>query len=243
MASHVLGLIGQNADSGVAGRYGLESYYQDVLNRPVSNRASTSSPSSSPACKAASSAAASREGDIVTTIEPTVEAYLEKELQQTLAQWKPDEIGGIVLDPHTGEIVAMSSLPTFDPNDTSDVTDVGVFSNPLVEDDYEMGSIMKPLTMATALDSGAEQPDTTYDDTGCMVLDTKKICNYDGKARGVIPMQQILSQSLNVGAATIALKVGTSVGKGVFAKYFTSYGLGQKTGIDQPNEATASLAT
>jgi cell division protein FtsI (penicillin-binding protein 3)/stage V sporulation protein D (sporulation-specific penicillin-binding protein) len=67
-----------------------------------------------------------------------------------------------------------------------------------------------------------------------MVLDTKKICNYDGKARGVIPMQQILSQSLNIGAATIALKVG----KTDMAKYLMSFGLGTTTGIDLPNEAS-----
>jgi cell division protein FtsI/penicillin-binding protein 2 len=92
--------------------------------------------------------------------------------------------------------------------------------------------------MSTALDTGAVTPDTTYNDTGCMVLNTKKICNYDGKARGVIPMQQILSQSLNVGAATIALKVGTDIGKGVFSKYFYSFGLGSTTGIDLPSEAS-----
>jgi cell division protein FtsI/penicillin-binding protein 2 len=67
-----------------------------------------------------------------------------------------------------------------------------------------------------------------------MTLNGKKISNFDGKARGVIPMQEILSQSLNVGAATIALKVG----KDDFSKYFLNFGLGNKTGIDLPNEAT-----
>jgi len=85
--------------------------------------------------------------------------------------------------------------------------------------------------MATGLDTGAITPSSTYNDTGTMTLNGKKIANYDGKARGVIPVQQILSQSLNVGAATVALKVGTDVGKGIFAKYFTSFGLGKRPGL------------
>ena len=93
---------------------------------------------------------------------------------------------------------------------------------------------MKPLTMATALDTGAVTTTSTYNDTGTMTLSGRKISNYDGVARGVIPMQEILSQSLNVGAATIALKVG----KEDFQRYFLSFGLGGKTGIDEPSEAT-----
>lgn len=141
------------------------------------------------------------------------------------------------MDPETGEIVAMALLPTFDPNDTRSVKDVSVFSNPLVEHVYEMGSIMKPLTMATALDVGVITTDSTYEDLGTMTLNGKKISNYDGKARGTVSVQEILSQSLNIGAATIALKVGASD----FAKYFASFGLGEKTGIDQPNEATGII--
>ena len=236
LASHELGLVGENASSSaVVGRYGLESSYDSTLSRPGAG------PSVSVFAELFSGLKDSvfgggdaRSGDVVTTIEPIVEAYLEKILASTSASWHPDEIGGIVMDPSTGEIVAMSSLPTFDPNDTSSVKNAKVFSDPLVENVYEMGSIMKPLTMSAALDSGAEKPDSTYDDTGCMTLNTKKICNFDGKARGVIPMQQILSQSLNVGAATIALQTGSTT----FEKYFGNFGIAAKSGIDLPNEAT-----
>jgi len=178
------------------------------------------------------------EGDVVTTIEPTSQAYLEKVLADTSAQWHPDSIGGIVMDPQTGDIVALGSLPTYNPNDLSHIPDVSVLSNPLVENVYEMGSIMKPLTMAMGIDTGVITKDSTYDDVGCMTLDKKKICNYDGKARGVIPMQQILSQSLNMGASYVALKVG----KDNMSKYFTNYGLGSTTGIDLPNEATGIIS-
>jgi cell division protein FtsI (penicillin-binding protein 3)/stage V sporulation protein D (sporulation-specific penicillin-binding protein) len=128
----------------------------------------------------------------------------------------------------------MASLPTYDPNDLSGLKNTAVLSNPLVEHVYEMGSIIKPLTMSVGLDTGAINVNSTYEDTGTMELSGKKISNYDGKARGKTDMQQILSQSLNVGVATISLLVG----KQDFAKYFGDFGFGDKTGVDEPNEAT-----
>lgn len=233
LAAHELGLIGQDAASStMSGRYGLERSYDDVLSRPGVGSSLNAFASLFSGISSAFSSG-SDQGDVVTSIEPTVQAYLEKVLSQTETDWKPDEIGGIIMDPNTGEVYAMSSHPTYDPNDLKSVRSASVLSDPLVEHVYEMGSIMKPLTMATALDSGAVRPDSTYDDTGCMTLDKKTICNYDRKARGVIPMQQILSQSLNVGAATIALKTGPAD----LARYFYSYGIGEKTGIDLPSEA------
>jgi cell division protein FtsI/penicillin-binding protein 2 len=91
--------------------------------------------------------------------------------------------------------------------------------------------------MTSGLDAGVIQPDTTYNDTGCIEVDKSKICNYDLRARGVIPMQQILSQSLNVGASYIATKLGHDE----FRKYFTNLGLGEKTGIDLPSEIPGDI--
>ena len=136
------------------------------------------------------------------------------------------------MDPKTGEIYAMGELPKFDPNDLSNIKDTKVLSNSLVENVYEMGSIIKPLTMASGIDSGAIKANSTYNDTGTLTLSGRKISNFDGKARGIVPMQEILSQSLNVGVAYISLKMGLDA----FQKYFLSYGFGEKTGIDQPNE-------
>lgn len=240
-ASHELGLIGENSSGIVEGRYGLESTYESTLARAGIGSSVNVFAQLFSGVKDVVFGASSSYGDVVTTIEPTTQRYLEQILGQTSVKWNPDEIGGIIIDPNTGEIVAMASLPSFNPNDTSTVKNVSVFSNPLVEHVYEMGSILKPLTMAMALDSGVETPASTYDDTGTLTLNAKKISNYDGKARGVIPMQQILSQSLNVGAATIAMNVEHKLGAGTMFKYFSDFGFGQKTGIDQPNEATGII--
>src|SRR3989344_3886857 len=97
---------------------------------------------------------------------------------------------------------------------------------------------MKPLTMAAGIDSGAITARSVYDDTGCITVSTYKICNFDLKARGVIPMQEVLSQSLNLGAAFVATKTGYPT----FTKYMKAYGFGQKTGIDLPNEVTGDLS-
>ncbi len=96
---------------------------------------------------------------------------------------------------------------------------------------------MKPLTMAAGIDSGAVSTSTTYNDTGCITVSTAKVCNYDFRARGVIPVQFILNQSLNVGASWVA----TQTGYPTFTRYMKAYGLNTKTGIDLPNEVSGNL--
>ena len=97
---------------------------------------------------------------------------------------------------------------------------------------FEMGSIIKALTMASGIDAGVVMADSIYYDAGCLTLNNKKICNYDGRSRGTVSMQEILSQSLNTGATYVALKLGNDK----FSNYFQSFGFGTETGIDLPNE-------
>src|SRR3989344_4046613 len=95
-----------------------------------------------------------------------------------------------------------------------------------------VGSIMKPLTMASAFDAGVVTSASTYTDTGCITLDTLPICNFDRKARGTASMQQGLSPSLNLAAAPLAGKLGGDR----LRSYFMALGFGEKTGIDLPAE-------
>ena len=113
------------------------------------------------------------------------------------------------MDPQTAcAIYAVAkSSPAFDLNNFGSHSDItcAIFGNPMVQNVYEMGSIIKPLTpwQRGRIDSGAITLQLNYLQRHRLALrfDTKKICNYDYAARGVIPMQQILSQSLNVGAS------------------------------------------
>ncbi len=182
---------------------------------------------------------ASRQGDIITSIEPSTQAELEKVLDTVMKTYTPRIAGGIVMNPHTGEILAIGMRPGFNPNTYNTVTDPSVFGNPLVEGRYELGSIMKPLTMAAGIDSGAITPQTTYYDAGCIQRSSKTICNYDHKARNTVPMQEILNQSLNLGVTFIADKMGHPA----FTNYMKSYGFGDRTGIDLPNEVSGDIST
>ena len=232
LAAHTIGLVGYGKENVLAGQYGLESYYDDILSRKDANSSINFFAELFSGIKKSVFNDDVEEGDIVTSIEPTVESYLEKILQDTKEKWDSDSIGGIIMDPKSGEIYAMAGLPAFNPNNLSDIKDPLIFSNSLVESSYEMGSIIKPLSMAAGIDSGAITAKSTYNDEGFLNLSGRKISNYDGVARGIIPMQEVLSQSLNVGAATIALKTGADT----FSDYFLKLGFGEITGIDEPNE-------
>lgn len=234
-AAQVLGFVGFKGHERV-GRYGLERYWEDTLKRDrdalygnffadiFANIESITSTSTS-------------EGDLVTTIEPVVSQRLAEVLVSINDAYSPKLVGGVVMDPKTGAILAMEALPTFNPNTYNEVDSASVFSNPLVESIYELGSIMKPLTMSIGLDAKVVTPQTTYNDTGCITRSEFKVCNYDHRARGVVPMQEVLNQSLNTGATFVAEKVGTDR----FAKYVEAFGLGSETGIDLPNEVRGQL--
>ena len=237
-AANVLGFVGYG-DDGVTltGRYGLEKYYNDVLGRGASDTSVNFFAEIFSNVSDSFIQDDSNEGDIVTTIEPTVQQELEKQLVWVINTWHPDLTGGIVMNPSTGEIYAMADNPTFDPNDYASVKNPSVFKNPLVDGVYEMGSIIKPLVMAAGLDTGVVTATTTYDDTGTVVVDGAKISNYDFRARGVIDMQQVLNQSLNVGMTFVAGKLGNEAE----TKYLTSYGLGDETGVDLPGEVHGQI--
>lgn len=175
--------------------------------------------------------------DLVLTIDAGVQSYIEKKLEEVREKYGARSAGGVVMDPKTGKILAMAARPAFDPNLYSKERDQRVFINPHVENTYEMGSIVKALTIAAAMDAGAVTLETMYNDTGKIVLDGAVIENFDGKARGRIPMQEILSQSLNVGAAFLAEKLG----KDAFRMYMHKFGLGDVTGVDLPGEAKGNL--
>mgnify|MGYP001577910343 FL=1 len=237
-AAHVLGFMGYQGDA-VSGRYGIERYYNDILSRESDGiYTNFFAELFSNLARAVVRGENSREGDIVLTIEPNVQKQLETELSGIREKWSADTLGGIIMDPRTGKIYAMAALPNFDPNVFQKEKQVSVFSNPHVESVYEMGSIIKPLTMAAALDAGVVRPESTYKDEGVVIVDGKRISNFDGKARGVVSMQEVLSQSLNTGMVHVMKKIG----RDRFSSYMRRYKLGEETGIELPVETRGLVA-
>jgi len=233
LSARTVGFVGQTVDSdSLVGRYGLERYYDDILVRDSSRMTvNFFAEIFSNLGSVMFDTTEARTGDVVTSIEPTVARMLDLELEKTQNQWNSKLTGGIIMDPQTGKIIAMSVFPHFNINDRAEAT-IEDFRNPLVEDVYEFGSTIKALTIAAGLDSGAVTPRTTYYDSGRLALDTFTISNYDGKGRGTVDMQQVLNQSLNTGVAYVV----DTMGKDVFRKYFKSFKFGSETGIDLPNE-------
>src|SRR3989344_247360 len=237
LAAQVVGFVGYQGYT-KTGVYGLEKRWQDTLAERSSGLYINPFAEIFTNLQAAvSSDPSAHEGSIVTSIEPSVERRLEGTLAEISKAYTPKLAGGIVMDPRTGKVIAMAARPAFDPNTYGTVSNANVFTNPLVESIYEMGSIIKPLTMAAGIDTGAVTPLTTYRDTGCIEKSGKKICNYDKLARGVVNMQDVLNHSLNLGASFVVDRMGHEG----FGTYVQAYRLGEKTGIDLPNEATGRI--
>lgn len=237
LAAHAIGFVGFQGDKKV-GVYGLERYWQDTLAKRASGLYVNPFAEIFTNVEALLSAdPATHSGDVITSIDPAVQQHMESVLEIVMKTYEPKLAGGIVMNPRTGEILGLAARPVFNPNTYNTVADAEVFKNPLVENIYEMGSIMKPLTLAAAIDAHAITPATTYDDKGFIMKSGKKISNFDGKGRGVVNMQEVLNQSLNTGAVFAV----DSMGHDLFSTYIHSYGLGEETGIDFQNEATGFI--
>ncbi len=232
LASKVVGFVGYKGNI-LTGRYGLEREYNDVLSRTDSGANMNFFAEVFDNLKDTFSDKEA-EGDIVTTIEPNVQAYLEEALRKAKVKYVTDEAGGIIMDARDGSIIAMSGLPDFDPNNYGKAAaGLDAYANPTVEHVYELGSVFKALTMAAGIDAKVVSPSTMYNDEGFVIVSGAKINNFDHQGRGVIPMQEVLNESLNTGAVFVQQKLG----KERFRDYFYKYGLNQKTGIDLPDEA------
>lgn len=232
LAAHTIGMVSYTGDQ-LSGSYGLERYYNDILSRnDDASFTNFFAEVFSNVNKTVFNQGERSQGNIVLTIEPAVQSNLEATIADIQHKYSSELTGGIIINPTNGEIYALALNPTFDLNNFSKEKDPAVFSNDLVEHIHEMGSIIKPLTMAAGIDQGVITPATTYDDKGFVMLSGKKVSNHDHVAHGVITMQKVLDDSLNTGVVFVVSKLGNSK----FAEYMKSYGLGEETGIDLPNE-------
>lgn len=237
-ASHTLGFVAYKGDE-LSGRYGIEREYNDVLSRDkddpyVNFFAEVFSNINKTLFKDEV-----KKGDVVTTLEPDVQTFLEKKLSAVKDKYSVDSIGGIIMDPSTGAIYAVSVKPDFNLNNFSEVKNPSTFSNPIVENVLEFGSVVKPLVIAAGIDAKVINANTKYNDTGSVIVEKKQIFNFDKKGRGAgTTMQDVLNQSLNTGMVFAYQHLG----KEKMRDYMLSYGIKNKTGIDLPNETSGLVA-
>lgn len=171
-------------------------------------------------------------GDVRLTIDRYVQRIVERELDEQIAG--TGALGGsiIVMDPRTGEVLAMASRPSFKLSDLSDDPDQSLFRNRAVTDVYEPGSVFKTLTASMALDLGLVTPSSTYNDTGVAYVGSAAIRNWDYSVNGTTSVTQILQRSLNTGAVWMAEQVGPDD----FYTYMRRFGIGTATGIGLSGE-------
>jgi len=169
---------------------------------------------------------------IFTTIDSKIQANAEQVLRDTVRQWHAKSATAIVLDPHTGGVLAMAQAPGYNANSASRVAQ-SLQTNHAVTDVFEPGSVFKLVTVAGALTDGLVTPDSSFTLPPCIQVADK--CIHDAEQRGTetLTVAKILSHSSNVGAITIAEKLGASQ----LMHWIDAFGFGKPTGLDFPGES------
>lgn len=231
LASNILGFVNREGH----GFYGVEEKYNDLLSGVPVNVWVPEDPN-----RAGELPSVPKGASLILTINREIQAMVESELQKGVADTGSVSGTIVVMDPHNGEILAMSSTPQMDPNQFWQYGDIYKNAsefNRAVSAQYEPGSIFKILTMAGAIDDGTVAPSTSYLDTGYYEIGGSYIYNWDQGAWGPQDMIGCLEHSLNVCLARVA----SLMGQDQFYTYMQRFGIGHKTGIDLAAEADGRL--
>lgn len=253
-ASTILGFCGAD-NQGLAG---LENYYNEDLSGVAGRQIETQNGWGINMNTSAEILSDVQNGyNLVTTIDETIQHYLEKELATNAVKHKVEEGAvGIVMNVKTGAILAMSSYPTYDPNDPYTLTDQDLYNaimaletpeeinnamsiarqkqwrNKAVNDLYEPGSVFKIITAASALDSGAATLNSSYNCRGAVGVENRIMRCAQTWGHGHETFSQALINSCN----PAFIEIGQTMGIQKFWEYFYSFGLSEKTGLDLPGE-------
>lgn len=235
LAKEVLGVVGLNKAGESVGYFGVEGYYDGDLQGRAGNTYQEQNAWGQPILVGEYSETPALFGkDITLTINRSLQFLVEKNLVAGLAKYGAESATAVILEPRTGEILAMSSkLASSSPQASMS----GVPRNLAVDSSYEPGSVMKPLTMAAALNSGIIKADDTYNDTGPVGYSGHLVDNWDRKHHGTITITQILELSNNNGAAW----VGTKLGSAGLRDYLLRFGIGGILGVDLQGETAGIL--
>lgn len=230
VAAQVIGFVGGD----LRGYYGVEGQYNDQLAGQVYQINESNIPFVVPITDWEQE----RGRDVMLTIDRDVQFIAESELLDAINTYQASSGNVIVMNPRNGDILAMASYPSFDPNTYFNVQDESLLANNAISEQYEPGSTFKILVMAAALETGAITPDWGYTDNGSIDVGGVTIRNWDRQARGYTNATQVLVDSLNVGMATISTTMGTTD----FYTMLDRFGIGRQTGIDLEGEQAGTLS-
>lgn len=230
LAGPLIGFVaGSDVGNGFVGYTGIEGYYEQELAGRTRQEEISTIPFDVPSTNDLPEKGA----DLVLTIDRDIQYLVEETLADAIAKTGAASGDIIVMDPNTGDILAMASYPSFDPNNIP-LSDSSALRNPAVSDTYDPGSVMKVITMAAALERGVITPDWVYNDEGSYQVGGITIQNWDRRAHGIVDAETVLVDSLNIGTAKIAVE---HLGMNAFYDMISAFGFGSRTRVDLAEES------
>ncbi len=229
IAAQILGYVGSDGQ----GKYGVEATYDAVL-RGVAGSELAKKDSFGRLIDILGGELPEAGKDILLTLDYNLQYIVERELSDAIKLYGAEAGSIVVMDSKTGAVLALSGQPTFDPNSYSQIaaSDQGVFLAPAASNLYEAGSVIKPMTMAMAIDLGLVEPETEEVFSGAVTVGDFEIRNADDKTFGRETMTQVLENSDNVAMVWLSQKLGLD---NQF-NYLKKFGFGEKTELGLTGE-------
>ncbi|MFC1721893.1 peptidoglycan D,D-transpeptidase FtsI family protein [Patescibacteria group bacterium] len=234
LTSHVIGYVGYMADDNFGGVTGLENYYEEELAGERGQLMAEKDARGQWLPVGDRTLQEAVDGDtLVLTIDRTIQFHVEEALRETIEKHSAESGSVVVMDPKTGEIIALANYPDFNPNEYGEVEDVSVFNNRAIFDLYEPGSTFKVIQVAAGIESGKISPGTTFDDPGSLSIGSYTIYNYENKSYGTMTVTEAIENSDNV----VLAKIAQTTGPDIISDYFDKFGFRELTGIDIAKES------
>ncbi|WP_430597561.1 peptidoglycan D,D-transpeptidase FtsI family protein [Enterococcus sp. AZ177] len=239
-ASHFIGYTdsvdAEDDSKGLVGKMGLEESYNDILKGQDGKIEYEKDVYGNPLPGTVASKKEAVDGkDIYTTIDSRIQSQLESLLDPVVEEYKPEDMTAMLMKAKTGEILAMSQRPSFNPETKEGIKE---WRNLLVEDRFEPGSTMKLFTTAAAMQEGKFNPNTTFAyPAGGYKLDDRTVNDHDFGAVGPLTFRQAISWSSNVGMLTLEQMIGGDKWK----EYLEKFGFGKSTNSDLAGESAGEL--
>ena len=234
LACQVLGFVGVDND----GLAGIEKFYDELLAGETGRLICERDPDGRPIPGGVSQEVEPVNGqDIVLTIDADIQYQAQVMLAETVKEWGAKSGSVLVMDPETGELYAMASLPTFDPNTHTAASEAAYRNRPLL-DTYEPGSTIKAMTASAVIDAGLFKPESMIELPPTLKVGGRTIHDAHTRPKTVTwSLTDIVTHSSNIGAAKVAMELG---GDSLY-DYFARFGLTRRTGVDFPGEAIGWL--
>lgn len=234
LLSHTLGYVGIDNqglsglelmyDKYLTGEYGAIKYISDAKGNKLELEESYEEPENGM--------------NLTLTINYKLQKVLEREINNAMDKYNPDQAMGIIMNPNTGEILAMTARPNFNPSNYQNYNEETLNRNLPIWATYEPGSTFKIITLSTALEENLiDLENDTYYDSGSIHVENARIKCWKAGGHGQETFLQVVENSCNPGFVVM----GQKIGKEKLFEYIHKFGFGTKTGVDLNGEANGIL--